>query len=134
MSDDMLSFQKKPVQIQILDENGDPLVASDESRRFFEGAWIHKYNDTYYLSYSTGTTHYLVYATSDSPMGPYTYQGKIMDPVKGWTTHHSIVEYEGQWYLFYHDAKISKHDSQRNIKYVPLVINEDGTIQEVELP
>ncbi len=134
MSDDMLSFRKKPVQIQILDENGDPLLANDEDRRFFEGAWIHKYNDTYYLSYSTGTTHYLVYATSDNPMGPYTYQGKIMDPVKGWTTHHSIVEYEGQWYLFYHDAKLSGRDSQRNIKYAPLFFNDDGTIQEVELP
>jgi len=134
MSDDMLSFRKKPVPIEILDENGDPLLANDESRRFFEGAWIHKYNDLYYLSYSTGTTHYLVYATSEDPMGPYTYRGKILDPVQGWTTHHSIVEYEGQWYLFYHDSKISKRDSQRNIKYAPLFYNTDGTIQEVELP
>jgi hypothetical protein len=134
MSGDMLSFDQPAAEIQILDENGQPIKASDESRRFFEGAWIHKYNDTYYLSYSTGTTHYLVYATSDTPLGPYTYQGKILEPVKGWTTHHSIVEYEGQWYLFYHDAKMSGKDSQRTIKYAELFYNDDGTIQEVVIP
>lgn len=134
MDDDMLSYDGKPTEIQILDENGDPIPANSEKRRFFEGAWLHKYNGLYYLSYSTGTTHLLVYATSDDPMGPYTYRGKIMDPVKGWTTHHSIVFYDGQWYLFYHDALLSGHDSQRNIKYAPLYYNEDGTIQEVERP
>jgi hypothetical protein len=134
MSGDMLYFDQPASEIQILDENGELIVASDESRRFFEGAWIHKYNDTYYLSYSTGTTHYLVYATSDTPMGPYTYQGKILEPVKGWTTHHSIVEYEGQWYLFYHDAALSGKDSQRTIKYTELFYNDDGTIQEVVIP
>lgn len=134
MSDDMLSYKTTPAYIEILDENGDPITAKDEDRRFFEGAWIHKNNDKYYLSYSTGTTHYLVYATSDNPMGPYTYQGRILDPVAGWTTHHSIVEFEGQWYLFYHDAQISGYDSQRNIRYAPLTYNEDGTIAPVELP
>lgn len=134
MNEDMLSFENNPEEIQILSENGEPITAGDEMRRFFEGAWLHKYNDTYYLSYSTGTTHYLVYATSDSPTGPFTYRGKILDPVKGWTTHHSIVEFEGDWYLFYHDAKISGYDAQRNIKYAPLYYNDDGTIQEVLLP
>ncbi len=134
MSDDMLSFKNTPEEVVILDENGEPLTGAEEVKRFFEGAWIHKYNGVYYLSYSTGTTHYLVYATSDNPMGPYTYRGKIMDPVKGWTTHHSILEYEGQWYIFYHDAIISGRDSQRNIKYAPIFFNEDGTISEVVLP
>jgi hypothetical protein len=133
MSDDMLSYKTVPESIEILDENGDPISAKDENRRFFEGAWIHKYNDKYYLSYSTGTTHYLVYATSDNPMGPYTYQGLILDPVAGWTTHHSIVQFEGQWYLFYHDAQISGLDSQRNIRYAPLTYNEDGTIVPVKV-
>ena len=134
MSDDMLSYETTPAFIEILDENGDPISAKDEDRRFFEGAWIHKYNDKYYLSYSTGTTHYLVYATAEEPMGPYTYQGRILEPVTGWTTHHSIVEFEGQWYLFYHDAQISGYDSQRNIRYAPLTYNEDGTIAPVTIP
>ncbi len=61
----------------------------------------------YYLSYSTGDTHLLCYATADNPYGPFTYQGQILRPVVGWTTHHSVCEYEGRWYLFYHDSLLS---------------------------
>ncbi|MFP3670645.1 hypothetical protein SB717_36790, partial [Priestia sp. SIMBA_032] len=53
--------------------------------------WVHKYNGKYYLSYSTGDTHNIVYAIGDSPYGPFTYKGVILDPVLGWTNHHSIV-------------------------------------------
>jgi hypothetical protein len=41
-----------------------------------------------------GNTHYIVYAIGDSPMGPFTYAGRILEPVQGWTTHHSIVEFK----------------------------------------
>ncbi|MBR5066573.1 MAG: family 43 glycosylhydrolase, partial [Lachnospiraceae bacterium] len=67
LTDDMLQFAEAPEEITILDENGEPLKAGDEDRRYFEGPWMHKYNGKYYLSYSTGTTHYLVYAIGDSP-------------------------------------------------------------------
>ena len=107
LTDDMLQFADGPEEITIIDENGEPIKAGDEDRRYFEGPWMHKYNGKYYLSYSTGTTHYLVYAIGDSPKGPFTYQGRILEPVIGWTTHHSIVEYEGKWYLFYHDSSLS---------------------------
>ncbi|MBN1891361.1 MAG: glycoside hydrolase family 43 protein [Clostridiales bacterium] len=131
MTADMLGFETKPRPVQILDENGAPLLAKDEDRRFFEGPWMHKYKDKYYLSYSTGTTHRLVYAVSDHPMGPFTYGGRILDPVRGWTTHHSIVEFNGKWYLFYHDASMSGVDAQRCVKYAELFYNEDGSIQKV---
>ncbi|MDZ7694472.1 MAG: glycoside hydrolase family 43 protein [Balneolaceae bacterium] len=105
MSDDMLSFAEEPRDVEILDQNGDPITAGDNERRFFEAAWVHKYDGTYYFSYSTGDTHYIAYATGDSPYGPFTYQGIILEPVIGWTSHHSIAESEGQWYLFYHDTE-----------------------------
>ena len=79
---------------------GRPIKADDHERRFFEAAWLHKYQGRYYLSYSTGNTHLLVYAIGDNPYGPFTYQGVMLTPVIGWTTHHSIVEYKGEWYLF----------------------------------
>jgi len=129
MTDDMLSFKEPAREISIVDQNGSPIPAADETRRFFEGSWIHKYNGKYYLSYSTGTTHFLVYATSDNIWGPYVYQGRILNPVAGWTTHHSIVEFEGKWYLFYHDAKLSGVDYKRNAMFTELTYNEDGTIQ-----
>jgi len=132
MNDDMLSFAEPPQEIQILDENGKPLLAGDEDKRYFEGPWMHKYNGTYYLSYSTGTTHYIVYATSDNPKGPFVYRGRILEPVIGWTTHHSIVEFKGKWYLFYHDASLSGGiDHRRCIKFTELKYNEDGTIQTI---
>ncbi len=132
MSEDMLSFEKGPVEIEILDENGKPLLASDEERRFFEAPWMHKYKGKYYLSYSTGTTHYIVYATGENPMGPFTYRGRIMEPVIGWTTHHSIIEFGGKWYLFYHDCEYSGGiNHRRTVKFTELHYNEDGSIQTI---
>lgn len=133
MSEDMLSFAQPSVGVEILDENGNPILASDEDRRYFEGPWMHKYKGKYYLSYSTGTTHYIVYATGDNPLGPFTYQGRIMEPVIGWTTHHSIVEFEGKWYIFYHDCEYSGGiNHRRTIKFTELHYNEDGSIQTIE--
>lgn len=129
LSEDMLSFAEDPQEIVILDEEGNPLKAGDEERRYFEGPWMHKYNGNYYLSYSTGTTHYLVYAIGKSPKGPFTYQGRILEPVIGWTTHHSIVEFKGKWYLFYHDSSLSGGvNHKRCVKFRELKYNEDGTI------
>ncbi len=133
LRDDMLSFAEKPFHLEILDENGQPLKAGDQERRYFEGPWMHKYNGKYYFSYSTGTTHYIVYAVGDSPRGPFTYKGRIMEPVIGWTTHHSIIEYHGKWYLFYHDCELSGGINHRRcVKYTELHYNEDGTIQTID--
>lgn len=118
--------------MQILDEQGRPLTASDNARRFFEAAWVHRHGGRYYLSYSTGDTHFIVYATGDSPYGPFTYRGRLLEPVLGWTTHHSIVEMNGQWYLFYHDAQTSKGQTHlRNVKVTRLVHRPDGTIETI---
>jgi hypothetical protein len=133
LSDDMLQFADEPKDIVILDENGNPLLAKDTERRFFEAAWIHKYNGKYYFSYSTGDTHLICYAIGDNPYGPFTYQGVILTPMVGWTTHHSIVEYKGKWYLFHHDSAPSGGRTWlRSMKVVELEYNEDGTIKTIE--
>lgn len=135
LNDDMLTFKETPEEISIIDEDGNPLLAGDEERRYFEGPWVHKYNGNYYLSYSTGTTHCIVYSMSKNPKGPYTFKGKILNPVIGWTTHHSIVQFQDKWYLFYHDSSLSGGaDNKRCIKYTEIKYNEDGTIQTIELP
>ena len=97
LKDDMHSFEGPVQELVLNDTDGKPIHSSKHDRRFFEAAWVHKYNGKYYFSYSTGDTHLLAYATGDSPLGPFTYQGKILDPVRGWTTHHSIVEFQGKW-------------------------------------
>jgi beta-xylosidase len=132
MSNDMLSFAEPVKDAVILDKDGKPLLAGDHDRRFFEGAWMHKYKDTYYFTYSTGDTHFLAYATSKSPYGPFTYQGKFMEPVTGWTTHHSIVEFKGKWYLFYHDVELSGKTHLRNIKVRELKRTPDGGLELIK--
>ena len=131
MSDDVLQFAEAPRPVVILDADGQPLRAADPYR-FFEASWMHKYNGKYYLSYSTGDSHLLCYATADSPYGPFTYRGVLLDPVVGWTTHHSIVEYRGQWYLLYHDCVPSNDVTHlRSLKVQQLFYDNDGAIQKV---
>jgi hypothetical protein len=132
LSDDMLSFAESPREIRIVDADGKQLLAKDNSRRFFEASWVHKYNGKYYFSYSTGDTHLICYAIGDNPYGPFTYQGVVLNPVLGWTNHHSIVEYKGKWYLFYHDCELSGGKTHlRNVKVTELKHNADGTIQTI---
>jgi beta-xylosidase len=130
MADNMLEFDGSP---QAIDIQNNPVV-------FFEGSWIHKHNDMYYLSWSTGPTHEIHYGTASSPMGPYTYGGRVFpDHGIGWTTHHSIIEFQGKWYLFYHDSSCavpnnaSNSTAQRCVKYAELTYNdESGGINQVQ--
>ena len=131
MSNNVMQFAEAPHPVVILDKDGEPLKAGDP-HRFFEASWMHKYQGKYYFSYSTGDSHLLCYAIGDNPYGPFTYQGVILDPVVGWTTHHSMVEYRGQWYLCYHDCVPSNGITHlRSLKVQRLFYNEDGTIQKV---
>ncbi|MBR0273090.1 MAG: family 43 glycosylhydrolase [Bacteroidaceae bacterium] len=131
MSDDM-QFAEAPRQVLILDRDGQPLKAGDP-HRFFEASWMHKYNGKYYFSYSTGDSHLLCYAIGDNPYGPFVFQGVILMPVVGWTTHHSIAQYRGKWYLFHHDSVPSGGRTWlRSLKVCELRYNADGTIQTLE--
>ena len=133
LTDDMLEFAEEPKNILILDEKGEPIKAGDHDRRFFEAAWLHKYNGKYYFSYSTGNTHLLCYAIGDNPYGPFTYQGPILTPVVGWTTHHSICEFKGKWYLFFHDSVPSGGKTWlRSIKAIEIEYDKDGKIKTID--
>lgn len=129
MTDDVLQFAEEPKPVLVVDDNGKPLAASDP-HRFFEASWMHKFNGKYYFSYSTGDSHLLCYAVGDNPYGPFTYKGVVLEPVVGWTTHHSIVEYKGKWYLFHHDCVPSNDVTWlRSLKVLELDVNEDGEIK-----
>lgn len=129
MTDDVLQFAEEPKPVVVVDDNGEPLKASDP-HRFFEASWMHKCNGKYYFSYSTGDTHLLCYAVGDNPYGPFTYKGVVLEPVVGWTTHHSIVQYKGKWYLFHHDCVPSNDITWlRSLKVLELDVNADGEIK-----
>ncbi|MGR3810677.1 glycoside hydrolase family 43 protein [Jiulongibacter sp. NS-SX5] len=133
LTPDLLEFAEEPKDVVILDENGEPLLSGDTDRRFFEAAWVYKHNGKYYFTYSTGDSHFICYAIGDSPYGPFTYGGKILEPVVGWTTHHSVCQVEGKWYLFYHDSSLSKGVTHlRSIKVAEIIHNNDGSIQTLK--
>lgn len=101
-----------------------------------EGPFMFKREGLYYLTYPRviENTEALVYATGDHPLGTFEYQGVFMDEHDSgcWTNHHSIVHYEGQWYLFYHHNDYSPDfDKNRSIRIDSLSFNSDGTIQKV---
>jgi beta-xylosidase len=110
---------------------------------FKEGPFAFKRGDWYYLTFpwvrgdtSNGQnpTETLAYSMSKSPLGPWEFKGIIMaeHANKCWTNHHSLVEYKGQWYLFYHDCVPSNDITHlRSLKVQRLFYNEDGTIQKV---
>jgi len=102
-----------------------------------EGPFAFEANGWYYLTYPyvREKTEVLAYAMSKNPMGPYEYKGLIMSeqPNGCWTNHHSIVNYKGQWYLFYHHNYFSPRDDKRRSACIEkLYFNADGTIQEVK--
>jgi hypothetical protein len=131
LSTDMKQFGSPVKEVRLVDESGNLFKEKDNDRRFFEAAWMHKYNGKYYFSYSTGDTHNLCYATGDNPYGPFTYKGIILKPVEGWTSHHSIIEKDGKWYLFYHDVQLSGKTYLRNVKVTELHYDKDGNIPTI---
>ena len=133
MSDNLLEFAETPKELEILDDKGNLLLSGDNDRRFFEAAWLHKHNGKYYFSYSTGDTHFICYAIGDNPYGPFIYTGRILNPVVGWTTHHSVCEINGKTYLFYHDSSLSKGITHlRSIKVAEIKYRPDGSIVTLE--
>ena len=111
---------------------------------FKEGPFAFKRNGWYYLTFpwvrgETGEgknpTETLAYAMSKNPLGPWDFKGIIMaEHANGcWTNHHSILEYKGQWYIFYHHNDYSPWmDKRRSTRIEKISFNTDGTIQEVK--
>ena len=106
---------------------------------FKEGPFAFKREGRYYLTFpwvrQEGGTETLAYAMSDSPLGPWTFKGIIMaeHPNRCWTNHHSLVEYRGEWLLFYHHNDYSPNfDKLRSAHIDRVHFNADGTIQEVK--
>ena len=89
---------------------------------------MHKYKGKYYFSYNAGLGGF--YAMGDSPYGPFEYKGGLNPKQR--QDHHSILEYKGQNYFFYHwQGWNGGSKFRRNTAIEYLYYNEDGTIQEI---
>ncbi len=126
LKDNMLELASEPQEIKDLPTKG-----------LKEGPFMFERKGIYYMTYPhvENTIERLEYAMSDNPMGPYKFTGVIMDesPTGCWTNHQSIINFKGQWYLFYHQNDLSpKFDKNRSVCIDSLFFNADGTIQKVK--
>lgn len=119
---------------------------------FQEGPFVHKRNGIYYLTYpakqflndSIGSRYVgyesLCYATSDNPLGPFEFKGRISDDSGVHTIHQSIISYQDEDYMFYHNRwlfdrnggpeKYAKY--RRSMCVNKITYNEDGSINFME--
>ncbi len=117
--------------------DGQPQVIDNlPTEGLLEGPFVFERGGTYYLTYPhvQNKIERLEYSTSSSPMGPFKQAGVILDESESgcWTVHHSLIDYKGQWYLFYHDKDLSpSFDKNRSIRADKLFFNADGTIRKV---
>ncbi len=126
LKENMLELDSEPMIIPNLPEKG-----------LKEGPWVFERNGIYYLTFPhvENKIERLEYAIGNSPMGPFKMTGVIMDesPAGCWTNHHSIIEYNKQWYLFYHHNDLSPNfDKNRSVRIDSLFFNADCTIQKVQ--
>ena len=142
---DMLTIEEEPVFIAPGIEY--PEKGSFKGHEFFEASSIRKRGDKYYFIYSSIWMHELCYATSDSPKGPFTYGGVIISNADkgiggykendvpgmyGANNHGSIVEINGEWYIFYHrhtnGTWYSRQGCAEKVQILP-----DASIPQVEI-
>lgn len=125
LKENMLELDSEPLIIPNLPEKG-----------LKEGPWVFERKGIYYLTFPhvENKTERLEYAIGDHPMGPFEMKGVIMDesPTGCWTNHHSIIEFNKQWYLFYHHNDLSPDfDKNRSVRVDSLFFGADGSIQKV---
>lgn len=120
-----------------------PALRLHGCNNFFEGPWMFKRNGIYYMTYPAkmkggsgdgGNGQWFDYATSDQPLGPFTYRGHFSRSGPGvGNIHGSQVEWNGKWYCFYHDASLSvgqpKRGFKRSIRVDEMKFNADGSIR-----
>ena len=126
--------------------------------KFFEASSIRKIKDKYIFIYSRFTeegefglptsNYTLAYCYGDSPLGPWTYGGTIIDgrarekdeqgnviasAVPDGNTHGSICEINGQWYVFYH-RQTGTDEYARQAMVAPIDVKvEEGKGGKVEI-
>jgi hypothetical protein len=125
LKDNMLELESDPITLQNLPTKG-----------LKEGPYLFERKGLYYLTYPhvENKIERLEYAIGNNPLGPFKVTGVIMDesPTGCWTNHQSIIQFNDQWYLFYHHNDLSpSFDKARSIRVDSLFFNADGTIKKV---
>jgi beta-xylosidase len=125
LKDNMVELSSDPKEIEGLPQQG-----------LKEGPFMFERKGIYYMTYPhvMDTTEQLEYAIGDNPMGPFKQTGVIMEERPDcWTNHHSIIQFNKQWYLFYHYNDLSpQFDKNRSVRIDSLFFDENGKILKVK--
>lgn len=142
LDDDMLTVKIAPKHIIPYRVKG----TSFEEHPFFEASSMRIVDGKYYFIYSSKQNHELCYAVSDFPDKDFVFGGTIVSNgdvglngrseserlnMTG-TTHGSIENINGKWYVFYHRLT-HKSDYSRQACAEPINIDANGTIRQVEI-
>ncbi len=133
LNPDMISLAETPRPIVYAPDS----VLKNDLLRFCEGLYMHKRNGVYYLSYSNfkNNQYQAFYAMGKSPYGPFEWKGAMAPAPIGAQDHHSIIEFKGEWYYFYHIALDNlprfKESQGRIVCFEKLYYNADGTIRMI---
>ncbi len=118
---DMTSFSGTPANVSL--------------SGFIEGPWFYKRGSLYYLVYaaSGGGNEKISYATSNSPTGPWTTRGDVMDAGKTFTNHAGVIDYKGHSYFFYHNSVLGGSDFRRSVCVEEFTYGADGSIPKLTM-
>jgi len=127
LNEDMISYSGDIITYDIKDKAA---FGPD----FEEAPWLFKRNGIYYMLYAAHIPEAIYYATSNSPLGPWKYGGVVMKArAQGCNGNHpGVVQYKGNWYLFYFNQDLpGGHDKRRAVNVIPFEFNPDGSIPEL---
>lgn len=141
---DMLTIKEGPRLI--LRRAGDAEGTGFEEHEFFEASSLRKVRGQYYMIYSSVQGHELCYAVSERPDGPFRFGGTLVsngdvylcgrtvEEALNYTgnNHGSIVEIDGEWYVFYH-RQTNLHQFSRQACAEHFCFQDDGSIRQVEM-
>jgi beta-xylosidase len=131
LNDDMISLAGPLEYLNITGAPGDGGI--------FEAPFVFKREGTYYIIYAANQNPATIdYATSNDPMGPFHYEGRILDTLPNnpgedaATSHPGAAEFAGQWYLVYHLSDGPNGGTyRRQVAVDKMYFNSDGTIDPV---
>jgi len=131
LNEDMVSTDGPLLEVKLTGNEG--MDKENQAGFYGEGPWMFKRGGRYYFVFSNGWAPdcTMVYAIGEDPLGPYDFKGPVMEPIDCFTSHGSVVEYKGRWFVFYHTMWLSGFDHRRSVCVDELFFNDDGTIRVV---
>jgi len=129
LGSDMISLASEIRDVEITD-----FPSGDEKKQYGEAPYLHMHEGKYYFTFSTGWPGQIVYATGDSPLGPFEYQGVIIDYLNINTNHQAILQDGDKNYIFYHDSiKEGGGYYRRSILVTELEYSGENEIRQIDL-